>query len=133
MIDASNNDYGELKQPKQEPKTKDRKAYMKAYHKKYYPLNKSKYLKKGSKKQGQRGLGKSTKYLLTVKTDDGTILFTKEYRSQKDIATDLNIAQYTVNRIYLKKYTYDKKSNTDKKLKNYLITKIDKTTNQNET
>lgn len=89
-------------------KTADMKEYKKDYNKSYYLNNKDKF----KKKRGQRGEGKKDKYELSILDNNGNVLYTEKFKTQKDISHKLGIKEYTINRIFLNKFQYDKKGNS---------------------
>ncbi len=84
--------------PPEPKKTKDIKSYMKAY----YQNNKLKYLERNrQQREKTRPTNPLDKFKLKI-IDSNTmdILFDKNYPTQREIALDLRLPQYTVCRIY---------------------------------
>jgi len=98
-------------QPKKPKKTRDLREYLKSY----YRNNKEKYVESNRRRREKLGLIiKPDKFKLTIiDSDTCKTLYTKTYKSQKEICEDLNLPAHKVCRIY-------KKNNSP----NYIIEKI---------
>jgi len=104
-------------EPEPEPEKVKKTADMKAYLHTYYIKNKQKYIDSNRKRRERLGLNKVEKpnqYKLTIiDSKTGQTLYTRCYKSQKEICDELNLPAHKVCRIY-------KKRNSP----NYIIEKI---------
>lgn len=104
----------QVEQPKKPKKTRDLREYLKSY----YRNNKEKYVESNRRRREKLGLTvggeKPDKFKLTIiDSDTCETLYTKTYKSQKEICEDLNLPAHKVCRIYKKKNS-----------PNYIIEKI---------